>query len=234
MDQQVVAGATGARAHANREPRVRRVRQAGVVEPRRCAFDARGFAREQVGDEALAVFEVGERVARRRIQQAHAEAQLAARRDRGRDTQRGRDLTRHPVHAAQSADERHDRAAVLGDREHGRLRALVGETRRDRADHDARRAERDDRRAACVQVAQMRAEFVISDIGPNAARETVHLRAGINRLDAPRGIERALTQYNNRDDRDIRIHARHFSPGTTSSEKYGDAIGSTSSSGTMR
>jgi hypothetical protein len=52
----------------------------------------------------------------------------------------------------------------------------------------------------------------------------------IQRLNPPRSLQRPRAENHDGG----RAHPCHFSPGTTSSEKYGDAIGSTSASGTMR
>ncbi|KGW79234.1 hypothetical protein Y046_3854 [Burkholderia pseudomallei MSHR2990] len=232
MDQQRVRVATRRmRRDADHARRVRVARQRDIVEPARIAFDARAFAREQIGHEALARVEIGERVAFGRVQHARAEAQFAARRDRGRDAERVGDLARERVGAREAAQQRHDRAAVLGDGEHGRLRALVGEARRDAANRDAGREQRDDRRAARIQLAQMRAELGEREVRLGAPGERVHPRAVEARLDPARGLERARPEYH---DRGRGGHPCHFSPGTTSSEKYGDAIGSTSASGTIR
>lgn len=210
MDQQRVRVATRRmRRDADHARRVRVARQRDIVEPARIAFDARAFAREQIGHEALARVEIGERVAFGRVQHARAEAQFAARRDRGRDAERVGDLARERVGAREAAQQRHDRAAVLGDGEHGRLRALVGEARRDAANRDAGREQRDDRRAARIQLAQMRAELGEREVRLGAPGERVHPRAVEARLDPARGLERARPEYH---DRGRGGHPCHFSP----------------------
>ena len=64
--------------------------------------------------------------------------------------------SRQRVDAAQAAEQRHDGAAVLGDGEHRRLGPLVLQHRRQRADHDAGGAKRDDRHVVGEQLAQGR------------------------------------------------------------------------------
>ncbi|MDR8785523.1 hypothetical protein FEP82_03488 [Burkholderia multivorans] len=232
MNHQFVAcGAHRVGRHADRMGRRRVARQRDVVEPRCGAVDARRRTAEQIRHEALALREIGEHIAVGRIQHARAESQFPARRDRRRDPELRGDLACDRVDARQPAEQRHDGRAVLGHREHGRLDAFVRERGRDAADHDAGRAQRDDRQPARIQFAQMRAEFVEAHVRVDARCEPVHLRARIARLDASRSVERTGAEHH---DRRWRHHPCHFSPGTTSSEKYGDAIGSTSSSGTMR
>jgi hypothetical protein len=64
------------------------------------------------------------------------------------------DRSGQPVGAAMAAQQRHDDAAVLGDRDHRRLRALVREMRSQQPDHDAHGAQRKDRPPGPIEVAQ--------------------------------------------------------------------------------
>ncbi|MDR6355767.1 hypothetical protein Q3H58_002438 [Pseudomonas psychrotolerans] len=75
----------------------------------------------------------------------------------------------------------------------------------------------------------MVAEGVVADITLDPSGEAMHLATRQAGLQAAGGGQGAGAE-----DDDGRAQPFHFTPGTTTSEKYGDAMGSTSSSGTMR
>ncbi len=79
MDQQLArAGAAGASGRDADRMRAGRVdRQRDALEPGRGAVHARARAGQQIGNEALAGTDIGERITFGRIEHAGAEAQLA-------------------------------------------------------------------------------------------------------------------------------------------------------------
>jgi hypothetical protein len=117
--------------------------------------------------------------ARRRIVERQIEAHVARGGDRGGAAKRVGRRPGETIGAAVTAQQRHRDAAVLGDHDHRRLAALVGQHGRQHADHDPGGAQREDRRAGPVQRAQMRCQLVIGDgvgrIGHTSAR---HVQRG--------------------------------------------------------
>ena len=232
VDQQLLV-ASGRRAADADAPRgIRAQRQARLLQPGRGAVHLHGLPGQQVGNEALALVDVGQHVAVRRIEQAGAEAQLARSGDRRGYLEDRCHFAGEMVDAAQPAEQRHHRAAVLGHRQHRRLLLLVGQHGGQAADHDAGRAQGDDRRVAAVQRAQGGAEIVVGDVGGHPALQAVDRRLRVAALDAPR--RRQAGGAENHDCRNVAHQPRHLWPGIRISEKYGEAIGSTWSSGTMR
>ena len=128
----------------------------------------------------------------RRIE-GEAERRIARRGDRRPGAQRRRDGLREPVRAVVPAQQRHDAASVLGDREHRRVGALVREMRSQEADEDAGGAEADDGPTGAEERRKMRAEPLVGDVGGiacggRAVDRRVRQRGG----DAPR--ERGLAR----------------------------------------
>ena len=238
--QRVATAVVDKRRDANRQRRAVGLRQIGVVEPGRVAFDAYRFTGQQIRHEVLALFQIRKHVAIGRVQQAGAEAQFAACRDRGGNAQRLGNAARQHVDARQSAEQRDHGAAVFRDGQHRRLRPLVAQHRGDAADDDARRAQGDDRCAARVQRLKMLAELGEAHVGivADAGVQSVDDGVGQTRLKASCSLERAAPEHDDGRRRmrctHLRAHPCHFCPGTTSNEKYGEALGSTSASGTMR
>ena len=100
-----------------------------------------GFGRLRIAQD-----EAGRRIVERQI-----EAHVACGGDRRQAAERLGDRAGQAVGAAMAAEQRHGDAAVLGDRDHRRLGALVGQQRRQQPDHDARGAQREDRPAGPVE-----------------------------------------------------------------------------------
>ena len=97
----------------------------------------------------------------RRVVERQVEADVACGGDRRPAAERLGDRSGQTVGAAMAAQQRHGDAAVLGDRDHRRLGALVGEQRRQQPDHDAGGAQRQDRPAGPVEVAQACGQLVV-------------------------------------------------------------------------
>ena len=208
----------------NRQARLLILRQVSLLQPWRRAFDAHAFAGQKVGDKAFAQLDVGQLIARWRVEQAGAKTQLAAGGDGGRHAECCANVARHQVHATQATEQRHHRAAVFGHGQHGGLFALFQQQRRQGADHNARGAQGNQWRALLIKLTQGRAEFAVGAVCTfNPCGQTVDQRAGVNLLKLARSRQAALAQNHNR-----RGHQPcHRSPGTMISEKYGDDIGST-------
>lgn len=134
----------------NRQFGLRIFRQLRPVEPRRLAFDAHRLTGEQIGDKALAQLQIAQRIAAGRVEQTRAETQLAAGGNRRCNAKPGRNVARHDIDPAQTAQQRHYGAAVFGHGQHRRLGAFFQQQRRQRADHDARRTQGNDRRVLPV------------------------------------------------------------------------------------
>ncbi len=167
IDQQLVRCRCARSAtYMNRKSGSLIFRQTGLGQPGCIALDTHACARQQVRDETLAQFQISQGVTARRVEQAGAETQFAAGGDRGRHTQAGGHFPGHDVHAAQTAEQRDHRTAVLGDRQDRRLGALLQQHRRQAADHDASRAQGDDRRVLLVELAQGCAELAVSPRSP--------------------------------------------------------------------
>ncbi|MNL03646.1 hypothetical protein D3C87_1241870 [compost metagenome] len=139
----------------------------------------------------------------------------------------GGNFPRHHVHAAQPTEQRHHRATVFGHSQHRWLGALFEQQRRQCADHDPGRAQRDDRCVLLIQFSQGRAELVIDTIRAiDPLGQPMDQGAGVNLLERTRGGEAAIAENDNR--RSWSGHQPcHLSPGTMISEKYGEDIGST-------
>ena len=225
INQQLVGRryALGA-AYVDRQARLSVLRQVGLVKPRRRAFDTHAFAGKQVADEALAQLQVRQLITGRRVEQARAETQLATGGDRGGHAQRRGNLPRHVIHPAQATEQRHHRTAVFGHGQYGGLFAFFQQQRRQGADHDTGGAQRDQRRALLIELAQGRAEFAVGLVrAVDPAQQAVDHRTRIHLRNPARRGQAALPEDDNR-----RAHQPcHRSPGTMISEKYGEDIGST-------
>ena len=208
----------------NRQARLLILRQVSVLQPWRRAFNAHAFAGQKVADKAFAQLDVGQLIARRRVEQAGAKTQLAAGGDGGGHAERCRNIARHEVHAPQATEQRHHSAAVFSHGQHGGFFALFQQQRCQGANHNARGAQGNQWRALLIELTQGRAEFAVGTVCPlNPCGQTVDQRAGVNLLEPARSRQAALAQNHNR-----RGHQPcHLSPGTMISEKYGDDIGST-------
>ena len=116
------------------------------IEPRRVArLDPQidGTASEEVRRHRLHVAHHGP--PRRRGVQRHAQSYIRTGGDRRRHAEHLADLARHGVGpAGMPPDQRHHRAAILGNRDDRRFGALVVQQRRQRPDQDAGRAKSDD------------------------------------------------------------------------------------------
>ncbi len=196
MNHQLVAATDPTRA-ASRESRAARPPRAasrassshGAV-----AFDARGF-RPPAGPTRSACLARGRQAHSpsggfsRHVPKRNSPLVVIA----GGTSERGRDLARHHVDAAPV------RRAAARPRCRLRRRPAPAAPRPCSTRHGATqritmpgRAQRDDRRAARIQVAQMRAEFVVSDIGlERGLASHAPAQPGYSDLDAPRGLERA-------------------------------------------
>ena len=173
----------------------RRLRPVQLVQPGSVAFDAQRVAAQQVGDEAFALFDVRQRVALRRIEQAGAESQLAAGGDGWRHLQCGGDFAGDAIHPAEPAEQRHHGAAVFGDGQHRRFGALLLEQRGKGTDDDAGSAQGDDRGAVAVELAQGIAEVRVGLVGAfNSVLQAHHARLWINLLQAPGSGQCALAE----------------------------------------
>jgi len=94
-----------------------------------------------------------------------------------------------------AAQERHHRAAVLGQRQHRRLRTLVGEQGRQRAHQYPGRADADDRPAGPEQLSQVgRRRFEFDRRAVDPAGQAVHFGAGQGLGQAAREIATTLGQ----------------------------------------
>ena len=237
VDQQLVlAGFALVVTDVNRQLRLIILRQLRLSQPRRRALDAHAFTRQQVADEALAQLQIAQCVAGGRIEQAGAEAQLAAGGDGRCGVQCDSHFPGHDVDATQSPQQRHDCTAIFGNGEHWRLNALLQQNRRQRANDDARCAQRDDRRVLLIKLTQCRAKLQVATVAVfHTSGQPVNQRLGIQLLNTSRRRQRAFAENDNRRGLDVgRAHQPcHRSPGTMISEKYGDDIGSTSASGTI-
>ncbi len=101
MDQQFLGPRRTRRGrHVNRQRCLRVARQTGRVEPVGGTLDAHRLATEQIGNEALALLQVGQDITGGRVEHAGAEAQLAAGGDRRRHGQHLADFPRQPVDPA--------------------------------------------------------------------------------------------------------------------------------------
>ncbi len=108
MDQQFLGPRRTRRGrHVNRQRCLRVARQTGRVEPVGGTLDAHRLATEQIGNEALALLQVGQDITGGRVEHAGAEAQLAAGGDRRRHGQHLADFPRQPVDPGQPAEQRH-------------------------------------------------------------------------------------------------------------------------------
>ena len=91
---------------------------------------------------------------RRRVER-DAETTVAGGGDRGVAAERRGEFSGEIVGAAMAAEQRDDLRAVLGEGEHRRLVALVGEQRGEDADEDAGGADADDRAAGGEECAEV-------------------------------------------------------------------------------
>lgn len=196
-------------------------------------LDPHRLASQQVGNKALALLDISQGIALRRVQQAGAETQFAAGRDGGGNTQRRADFPCHHVHPAQATEQWHHRTAIFSHGQHRRFAALLAEQGRQAANDDTGCAQRNDRGGLLVQRPQGVAKGTVVAVGAlHAALQAMDQSLWITLLD-PLCRQQAARPEN--DDGRCRVHGQpcHFSPGTMISEKYGDDSGSTWSSGTI-
>ena len=134
--------------HAHRQPAL--IRPGQRRQPPGIAgldFKAHRLSGDQGRHHGFRHFGIGERPARPRIVQRHAEQDIACRRHGGLDTERPGDPAGQAVGAPMAAEQRHHGAAVFRDRDDRRLFALVGQKRREPADGDTGSHHGDDRLA---------------------------------------------------------------------------------------
>ena len=120
-------------------------RQVARGKPFDAGWQADPRALQQGGDEGFAMLRVRERPALGRVVEGDAEAAVAGGGGRGGRADGGGDALGEGDAPAVRAEDGHRERAVLGDGDHGGLRALVAERRRDRPHQDPRRADPDDR-----------------------------------------------------------------------------------------
>ena len=137
-------------AHVNRQARLLVFGQLRLRQPGRLAFNAHRLTSQQIRNKAFALLKIAQSIATGRVQQAGAKPQLTAGGDGRRHPQTRRKSTRQIIHATQPAQQRHHRAGVFGNRQHRRFGTFLQQQGREGADHDACRAERNNRRVLLI------------------------------------------------------------------------------------
>ncbi len=145
VDENPVRARLGPFGDPNDQLRLLGQGQVAVFQPIRRTLKGDTGTREQGRREVLMVPGVCETPAGRWVVERETETQFAGRGEGRRHAEQVAQAAGQPVGAPVAAQQRHDRAAVLGDGQHRRLAGLVADQRRQRADQDPGGADADDR-----------------------------------------------------------------------------------------
>ena len=128
--------------------------------PGRLSHDPNRFTGEHFRHEGFDMLRVDQFPARWRIVERDPETEIARRCDGRRHAEGLAKCSRDVIGAMMAAQKRHDRAAVLGQRDHRRIVTLVGKPGRQCTDQNSCGTDADDSDAVLEQAAQMAGHIV--------------------------------------------------------------------------